>query len=506
MAGERARLQAMRVHLGAQLAAFRRAAVVSQPQLAHAVGRTRSTISKIEHGVRTMPTELWAIADQLCGAQGALIAEHDVLAQAEADYRDRWRAHHRQQQIHRAGSQAQAQALTASLASVSWPDVLPRSRGDGSPEAGGLVSGQLAEELLQVVTKLIRVLGRRDAIRTVGSVLAALGLSSLDPDEHTRLAQAVASPKRVDTRVVHNVAATLAQCKHLEDSLGPCEVMDTVVAQHRLVRRLLDGGCPDRLRQPLSVVDSNMASAIGGYLIDMGDHSLAQRYFHHARKAGHDAGNPACAAYAAANASFAAFLRGDTPTALDAAAAARSLAARTRDPQLQALAEQMAAAAYALDGQYGPCMAACARAHDLLTQLNRSSIDSLAYWVDHSVINSQFSTFLTLLNRPREAVDAASTAQAHYDQTYVGGYALCQVRLGTALILSKDIGEAARVLGDVASKAHLFSRLTTDLHAARIQMQPWANTPAVKTLDTQLEAYGLLPATTLRSAKPASPQ
>ena len=216
-------------------------------------------------------------------------------------------------------------------------------------------------------------------------------------------------------------------------------------------------------------------------------------YFQHARKAGHDARNPACAAYAAANTSFAAFLNGDTPTALDAAAAARSLAARTTDVQLKALAEQMAAAAYALDGQYDLCMAACARAHNLLTNVNGSPTESPAYWVDHSVIDSQFSTFLTLLNRPHEAVDAASNAQAHYDQTYVGGYALCQVRLGTALILSKDINEAARVLGNVATKAHLFPRLTKDLHAARGQLQTWANTHAVKTLDAQLHTYRLMP-------------
>jgi hypothetical protein len=85
----------------------------------------------------------------------------------------------------------------------------------------------------------------------------------------------------------------------------------------------------------------------------MGHPDAARRYFEHARRAGHDARNPACAAYAAANASFAAFLRGETCTALDAAAA-RSLAARTDDARLKALAELQAAGAYALDGQHGP--------------------------------------------------------------------------------------------------------------------------------------------------------
>ncbi len=70
---------------------------------------------------------------------------------------------------------------------------------------------------------------------------------------------------------------------------------------------------------------------------------------------------------------------------------------------------------------------------------------------------------------------------------------MCQVRLGHALVLSKEIDEAARVLGDAATDAHLYPRLTQELHTARTLMQPWDHTPAVKTLDAQLEAYGLMP-------------
>jgi hypothetical protein len=236
-----------------------------------------------------------------------------------------------------------------------------------------------------------------------------------------------------------------------------------------------------------------MAATIGGYLIDMGQPEAASGYFAHARRAAHNASNTTYATYAAINTSFAARLRGDTPTALDSAAASRSLAARTDDAQLKALAEQMAAGAYALDEQYGPCMSASARAHDFLTNANGSVPDSPAYWVHHSTIDSQAGNFLVLLGKPEQAVEAASTARTQYDRTYVARYALCQVRLGHALVLSKDITQAAHVLGEAATQAHLYPRLTTDLHAARALMQPWANTHAVKTLDAQLEASKLLP-------------
>jgi hypothetical protein len=183
---------------------------------------------------------------------------------------------------------------------------------------------------MRVVTTLARSLDRREALRVASWALGAVGLSGLDTDEQTRVAQALGSPRRVDAHVVNNLATMLAYCERQEDTLGPCEVLGTVVAQQRIVRYLLEGDRPAGLRQSLSLVDSKMASTIGGYLLDMGQFDGARRYFEYARRAGHDARNPACAAYAASWISCAAFLRGDTCIALDTAAAARSLACFAR--------------------------------------------------------------------------------------------------------------------------------------------------------------------------------
>ncbi len=446
-------------------------------------------LSKIEHGTRAMPAALWRIADDVCGAEGVLISEHEALAAVQRDYRDRRGTHHRQTQQNAA--QAQLEAL-AGLPAPGWPGAaLPVARGGGCRDAAW-VHGELAEELVQVVTRLVRSLGRRDAMQIVGWALACVGLSGVDPDEHTRVIHAVEAPSRVDAQVVNTLALTLASCKRQEDKLGPCQVLDTVVAQHQLVHRL-QGGCPPQLRKPLSLVDSNMACSLGWYLIEMGHHDAGRRYLEHARKAAHDAGNPAYSAYAACYISNAAFLRGDTPAALDAAAAARSLAARTNDYQLKAYAEQQASAAFALDRQCAPCMAAYERAHELLTHpQNGSAAESPAYWVDHGIIDCKHSTLLSLLGQPKQALSAATAAHAQFDRTtYVRMYGFCQVRLGHALVLSKDITEAAHILGNAASQAKLSARLTQELHATRALMQPWAATHAVKTLDAQLDACGL---------------
>ena len=99
-----------------------------------------------------------------------------------------------------------------------------------------------------------------------------------------------------------------------------------------------------------------------------------------------------------------------------------------------------------------------------------------------------------MLGKPRQAVEAATSALARYDHTpYVHHYAHCEVTLGKALVLSKEITEAARVLGDAASLASLSPRLTAELQVTRALMRPWESTQAVTTLDAQLEAYGLRP-------------
>ncbi|MGH3867713.1 MAG: helix-turn-helix domain-containing protein [Pseudonocardiaceae bacterium] len=112
LTADRVNLEALRRTLGAHLATYRRAAGVSQPELSQAIGRTRSTVSKIEHGTRGMPGTLWKITDEVCRAEGALVSEHSALARAEQDYRGRWRAH--QRQARQAAAQADVDALRAS--------------------------------------------------------------------------------------------------------------------------------------------------------------------------------------------------------------------------------------------------------------------------------------------------------------------------------------------------------------------------------------------------------
>ncbi|MGH3755785.1 MAG: helix-turn-helix domain-containing protein [Pseudonocardiaceae bacterium] len=492
---ERVRLAKMRRGLGASLAGYREIAGVSQTELAKAVDRSPSMVSKVENGEKCLSAPLWKIADQVCTAQGALLAEYRKYAEAERDVRARWQDHHRQKQrpTRLARAAATRKARQADPATGARCALLGDT-GDAPSQRAVLAAGARAQEMMAMFGSLVRAFGRRRAIQMLSLMTATLGLAEHNTDEHIRLARAVDDPDRIDGEVVRTLWATLARYRRLDDKLGPCAVLEAVLAQHELVHHLLREGPAEQRRKQLRVLDSAMASAIGNYLIDLGDFGTARRWLKHARKAAHDGGSPAAATYAAALLTWAARLAGETPAApaaLDAAETARSLAAHTGDHQVKALMESFAAGAYALDGHYDACMGAVDRAHGLLTTSSASALSVHAYWVGHPNIDSLLSTHFVLLGRPRQAVDAASAALAQFDHTNVARNAVFEARLGHALVLAKEIPEAVRVLGSAARHADLSPRLTAELRHIRALLQPWANSRPVQDLDTQLHTYRL---------------
>lgn len=71
MVREPEELVEMRRVLGAQLAAFRRAAALSQGQLAMATAVDRTTVAHIEKGRSRADERFWTIADKKCHADRA---------------------------------------------------------------------------------------------------------------------------------------------------------------------------------------------------------------------------------------------------------------------------------------------------------------------------------------------------------------------------------------------------------------------------------------------------
>lgn len=171
------------------------------------------------------------------------------------------------------------------------------------------------------------------------------------------------SPSRVDEQVIGHIETTLRYCKRQEDVLGSRAVLPTALGQQSLVRDLL-AECPTSLRPRLLSVYSDMSTSAGFYFFDLDDFDRAWYYFDQARAAAQDAGNTELSIYALCEMSHAACGQGKVHTAIDTAAAARSLISKIDDPLIQVCVADKTAQAYAIDGQHTACMAECERAQD----------------------------------------------------------------------------------------------------------------------------------------------
>ncbi|MGH3797508.1 MAG: helix-turn-helix transcriptional regulator [Pseudonocardiaceae bacterium] len=523
MAREPEELVEMRRVLGAQLAAYRQAAELSQGQLAIAATVDRTTVAHIEKGRSRADQRFWTIADQRCHADGALLAGFHAWDAAKQDHEVRAR----EAQLSEARARADTLRATtapqrclcheiASPRGTETPTTSPTAGGtdlaQGSAEPlaylsmvgslAGDVPGAGPDELIGRLAKLlcrwVGAMNRRELLHFLGwaaSTATALPLvGALNTDEQERLVRAIVSPSRVDERVIDHIDAAIRHCQLQEDALGSRAVLPTLLGQQNLVRELL-AECPANLRSRLLSAYSNMSTSIGYYFFELNDVDSARYHHEQARTAAHDADSVELSIYALCEWSYTESWQGRAPTGIDLATVAQSLLSKTEDPLMRVGAAQRAATAYAFDGQYEACMTEIERARDSLdAAAGQVSPESPAYFFNEGYLTSHKSECLLRLGKPREAAASASTGLMLYDKSFVDGYAVCTLHLGNAHLQSGEIDEAARLVGSAADLAAQTrsARLVKELRTTRGHLQPWQSTQAVKTLDDQLAAYGLV--------------
>jgi hypothetical protein len=80
-----------------------------------------------------------------------------------------------------------------------------------------------------------------------------------------------------------------------------------------------------------------------------------------------------------------------------------------------------------------------------------------------------------------------------FNKSYVDGYALCTLRLGSSYLQAGEVEEAAEVIGNAANLAaqNRQARLVKELQTVRARMEPWRKTRAVRELDERLAGAGI---------------
>ncbi len=354
---------------------------------------------------------------------------------------------------------------------------------------------RIYDQLTQLMRQWAGAMNRRELFQLFGwaaTTIAALpAISGLDEGEQERLAQAIVAPSRVDMRVIDHLATILRDCKQRDDALGPRAVLHMALTHRQLARHLLTE-CSAPLRSRLLAVYSGMSCSAGDYFFDLNDLDNARYYYDQARVAAHEARNAELSIYALCSMSYAASSQGKAHAGIDLAAAAQSLADKSDDVLLRVCAAERAGTAYAVDGQYKPFVTGFDRAQDYLISAGEALPESPAYYYHEGLLASHRSECLLLLKKPDEAAASARTGLTVFNKSYVDGYALCTLHLGSSYLQAGEVEEAAQVIGSAASLAaqNRQARLVKELHIARARMQPWRDTSAVRELDERLVGVG----------------
>jgi transcriptional regulator with XRE-family HTH domain len=492
-----------------------------RPRIAEAFGLSLDALSALVDGAGTTE-RVGEVAASLLKADGMPVAGCDQIPAAEQEH-DRLG---REPGV--VAAYAEVQALQATIApyviedtgrlavptvpevmaGIALPAGVELAEGFVTPldyltflsSAARCVSGEQRDRIYDQLTQLLRrwagVMNRRELFQLFGwtaTTIATLSVASgLDDEEQDRLARAIVAPSRVDTQVIDYLATMLRHCKQQDDVLGPRAVLRTVLAQRQLARHLLTE-CPARLRPRLLAVYSGMSSSVGDYYFDLNDLDSAGYYYNQARAAAHEARNTELSMYALCSMSYAASSQGKAHTGIDLAAAAQRLAGKTNDVLLQVCAAERAGTAYAVDGQYESFVSEFDRAHNYLVSTGDVSPESPAYYYHEGLLASHRSECLLLLQKPKEAAVSARTGLTVFNTSYVDGYALCTLHLGSSYLQAGEVEEAVQVIGNAASLAaqNRQARLVKELRTARAWLEPWKDMRAVRELDERLVGVGI---------------
>ncbi len=348
-------------------------------------------------------------------------------------------------------------------------------------------------QLVEFLVSWAHTMDRRDAIRLLAwAASAASVLPATVGAEHARVASVLSTSNRVDVHVIEHIEAVLWHCRQQDYALGPQAVLSTVLAQRDLTHALvLD--CPDVLRPRMLSAQSEASRQAGWLSYDLKRFDHAEYYYEDARALAHEAENIGLGALVLCQMSQLATWQGKPRIGIDHAVAAGQWAERTDDLRLRAFTADVAARAYAADGQRDACMTALDTAHTVLTAADNKIPGLCDSFYDEALHISFRGECHLKLGEPDHAVSYTQQSLSALDRSNARNVAMTIIDLGEAYARCNEVDEAARLLGDAGDIAAGNSsvRLIERLKQGRAELQPWNHTTAVRQLDERLVSYGM---------------
>lgn len=359
------------------------------------------------------------------------------------------------------------------------------------------------DHLVQSLTHWALQMKRRDLLAILAAAATAAYasplLETLSPDERERVVLAAGGPYRVDEAVVGHIEAVLDRCMRQEDTLGPRIVLETVLAQHHVVRSLLAGSQDEGIRTRLLSLLANISRFTGWVLFNLNDFGGAEYYYTQARSAAHEADDDAVCSLVLANWSQLATWTGDPRLGVEHALGAVAWGQRAGSKLLVSYACDVGARAYAAvvrrsargdrHGDHAQCMNSLDQAYRELSEAPDGDPGAaLAYFYGDGQYLATRTGCLLDLDDPEPAVGLATQSRAVIDPSFVRNVALTRVFAARGYLQLRDIDAACGELSEAAALTRHNSslRLVGAINGIRRDLAPWEGCRAVADLDERL--------------------
>ncbi|MGH3823682.1 MAG: helix-turn-helix domain-containing protein [Pseudonocardiaceae bacterium] len=279
MAREPEDLAEMRRALGSQLAVFRAAAELTQDQIARAAFRDRTTVAHIEKGRDRGDERFWTIADELCGADGALLTAFRAVAAAKQAHEIRIR------EAQLAESRAKAQALQLTLRGEMDRLSIATRTGtvDGDPHSGTLEDQDMR---------------RREAIALAAKITVGASLTAADRAILDAPVAASPVPARIGAPDIARLRATTRSLMAQDKALGGGSCREAVFGYLSWAQQLREASESDEVRRALEAALARLENLAGWTSHDLCLPLSAQRCYLRSLESAQRAEEPLLAAHA----------------------------------------------------------------------------------------------------------------------------------------------------------------------------------------------------------------
>jgi transcriptional regulator with XRE-family HTH domain len=338
-----------RVSLGAELAAYRRAAGYTQARLAQVTGYSRSTVANVETGRQHVPRRFFECADAALRTGGILATGHDDLEAATRS------------NLHAAARQAStARQADSWQRGANFSTTIP----DDGREDDSAAQARCAQKPWWPGAQILSVADVAPALADGnGAAMREAGQRRVTPGDVIRLRGMRTRLKAIDN--AHGGGAALP--------------MATWYVQHE-VRPLLYANADDHTTRALIGVVAELQQDVAWMAYDAGKQDLATGYFTSALRLARQAGNRLLGGRILAAMSHQAIYLGNKRQAIDFAQAARNLTRQVATPRVIAMEATMEACAHAAAGEAEQCHRALGDAADSVALLSLGEGDP--EWLD----------------------------------------------------------------------------------------------------------------------------